>query len=93
MLSGKVTIQYSDAKISWNIFSMFVMAVGNAPQSLQKLYSLKDGPDDEARFASGASALKIKYICVFEEFRSMNSSKEYHEHLSLLFYVSVKLLV
>ncbi|TVY33062.1 Heterokaryon incompatibility protein 6,OR allele, partial [Lachnellula occidentalis] len=82
VMSSNVVVRYGNAEIDWVTLSRFAMAVESEPQSMQKLYSLTKNKDPNS---SGSDALKIKYIRIMEEFRSMHSAED--QHLSLLFYL------
>ncbi|TVY57966.1 Heterokaryon incompatibility protein 6,OR allele [Lachnellula cervina] len=82
VMSSNVVVRYGNAEIDWVTLSRFAMAVESEPQSMQKLYSLSKNKDPNS---SGSDALKIKYIRIMEEFRSMHSAED--QHLSLLFYL------
>jgi hypothetical protein len=82
IMSSRVIVQYGDAKINWELLSRFAMSVENEVQSMRQLYSSIDSKDSSS---APTSPLKIKYIRIMEEFRSMNLDRD--ECLSLLFYL------
>ncbi|TVY38504.1 hypothetical protein LSUB1_G006880 [Lachnellula subtilissima] len=82
VMSSNLVVRYGNAEIDWVTLSRFAMAVESEPQSMRKLYSLTKNKDPNS---SGSDALKIKYIRIMEEFRSMHSAED--QHLSLLFYL------
>jgi hypothetical protein len=81
-MSSRVIVQFGDAKINWELLSRFATAIKNEVQSMRQLYSWTGSKDGSS---APMSPLKIKYIRIMEEFRSMNLDKD--ECLSLLFYM------
>ncbi|CZR56644.1 uncharacterized protein PAC_06533 [Phialocephala subalpina] len=82
VMSGNIIVRYGDSQLDWTVLSQFAMAVERDIHSMVKLHLPLESND---RSSLKGGTLKISYIRIMEEFRSMRSGND--RHLSLLFYL------